>query len=194
MSENKLQFWEVKAKKYDTKVGSDKIFSTPELLLEACLEYHEWNAANPLIAYEVPKVPKKNVDPNDPWGHLDKVPKMRAMSLHGLTSFLGCTLNYFKDFKLQHAMKQDPISKKFIAVIGAVEQLIYRQKFEGSAGGFLNANIIARDLGLTDKQEVKSEVVVNQIDYSKLSDQALAEIERAANPHSNEPNPCDDLI
>ena len=33
-------------------------------------------------------------------------------------------------------------------------QIIYTQKFEGSAAGLLNPNIIARDLGLNDKQEL----------------------------------------
>jgi hypothetical protein len=32
---------------------------------------------------------------------------------------------------------------------------MYAQKFEGAASGAFNANIIARDLGLADKTEMK---------------------------------------
>ena len=32
---------------------------------------------------------------------------------------------------------------------------MFEQKFAGAAVGLFNANIIARDLGLTDKQEIK---------------------------------------
>ena len=41
-----------------------------------------------------------------------------------------------------------------MTVIDDIEKIIYRQKFEGAAAGLLNANIIARDLGLRDKQDV----------------------------------------
>ena len=40
-------------------------------------------------------------------------------------------------------------------VIACVEQVIFQNKFEGAVAGFFNANIIARDLGLADKQEHK---------------------------------------
>ncbi|MDC9826565.1 terminase small subunit, partial [Devosia sp. ZB163] len=35
-----------------------------------------------------------------------------------------------------------------------VDEIIRAQKFEGAAAGLLNPNIIARDLGLADKQEL----------------------------------------
>nr|WP_261640834.1 DNA-packaging protein [Erwinia mallotivora] len=38
------------------------------------------------------------------------------------------------------------------------EQIIYNQKFTGAAADLLNANIIARELGLADKREVQQTV------------------------------------
>jgi hypothetical protein len=38
-------------------------------------------------------------------------------------------------------------------VITRIDKYIYNQKFEGAAAGFLNPNIIARDLGLADKTD-----------------------------------------
>ena len=35
-----------------------------------------------------------------------------------------------------------------------MEEIIRQQKFEGAAANLLNANIIARDLGLADKAEI----------------------------------------
>jgi hypothetical protein len=37
-----------------------------------------------------------------------------------------------------------------------VEDAIFRQKFEGASADLLNANIIARDLGLADKKDLSS--------------------------------------
>jgi hypothetical protein len=42
----------------------------------------------------------------------------------------------------------------FIAVTEQAENVIRSQKFGGAAAGLLNANIIARDLGLSDKTEL----------------------------------------
>ena len=43
----------------------------------------------------------------------------------------------------------------FIEIIRAIDKIMFAQKFEGAASGAFNANIIARDLGLTDKSELK---------------------------------------
>ena len=56
--------------------------------------------------------------------------------------------------------KEDELSKDFSLIVTHIEETIYRQKFEGAACGFYNANIIARDLGLQDK-------VKNEIDIKK---------------------------
>ena len=41
-----------------------------------------------------------------------------------------------------------------MSVIHKIEDCIYNQKFEGAIIGLYNANIIARDLGLSDKNEL----------------------------------------
>jgi len=43
----------------------------------------------------------------------------------------------------------------FVEVIRAIDKIMFAQKFEGAASGAFNANIIARDLGLTDKSELR---------------------------------------
>lgn len=44
--------------------------------------------------------------------------------------------------------------KQYAAIIRAIKSEIYEDKFVGAAVGIFNNNIIARDLGLTDKKEV----------------------------------------
>ena len=75
---------------------------------------------------------------------------MRAYTLHGLCLYLNCNTNYFLDFK--RSLSNNP-DKDFSSVITCIEQTIYTQKFTGAAAEMLNPNIIARDLGLSDKKE-----------------------------------------
>lgn len=135
------QFWKLRSKH-----GRDKLFQTPKLLWDAACEYFQWCEDNPLI--EVDFVGKDATEV--------KRPKMRAFTLHGLCIYLDCNTAYFRNFKQQ--LKED--SQDFSSVITRIEEIIYNQKFTGAASGFLNPNIIARDLGLTDKQEVQQTTIV----------------------------------
>lgn len=131
------RFWELRSKH-----GVDKLFSSPEVMWEAACEYFEWCENNPLketkgFAFQglVTK---------------EEFPKMRAMTLSGLCLYLGCSDSYFRSFK----SKADEKDKDFVTVIEKIERTIYEQKFTGAAADLLNANIIARDLGLRDTQQV----------------------------------------
>ena len=126
------QFWKLRSKH-----GRDKIFKTPEILWEAACEYFEWCDSNPLIAVDYKGKDATQV----------KIPKMRAYTIHGLVMYLDVNLSYWRDFKAAN-------HKDFNAVISRIEEIIFRQKFEGAAAEMLNASIIARDLGLVDKKDV----------------------------------------
>lgn len=132
------QFWKARAKN-----GRDKLFETPELLWEAACEYFQWCEDNPL--YEAKMFSFQGMQT------MEKLPKMRAMTLSGLCLFLGCNESYFRSFKVQERENK----ADFITVIENIENTIYNQKFAGSAADLLNSNIIARELGLSDKSETK---------------------------------------
>ena len=114
--------------------GRKPIFESPEKLWEACCEYFQWCEDNPL--YETKAFAFQGVVTTE------ELPKMRAMTIGGLCLFLDisddCLSNYGK--------RED-----FIGIVADVKQTIYQQKFSGAAADLLNANIIARDLGLKDK-------------------------------------------
>lgn len=132
------QFWKIRSKH-----GTDKIFSTPELLWEAATEYFEWCDANPLKSYE--------------WNGKDPVKcdldKMRAYTLKGLCIYLDCNEELISQYEKYEG---------FLGVCSRIRNIIFTQKFEGAAAGLLNHNIIARELGLQDNKlvEITSDMVI----------------------------------
>jgi hypothetical protein len=134
------QFWKLRSKH-----GRDKLFATPELLWEAACEYFQWVEDNPLYetkAFAYQGTVKKEV-----------LPKMRAMLMDQLCFYLHCNEAYFRQFKASLPEGE----KDFSTVIADIEKTIYVYKFQGAAADLLNANIIARDLGLTERSDITSD-------------------------------------
>src|SRR6185312_10262140 len=75
---------------------------------------------------------------------VESIAKMRAMTLAGLCVFLDINRSTWDEYTAREG---------FTEVTTRVDQIIRDQKFSGAAAGLLNPNIIARDLGLADKQE-----------------------------------------
>ena len=134
------EYWKLRSKD-----GRDKIFETPEQLAEACDEYLEWVQQNPLMEAQVVKYKD--------YAELINVPKMRPMTIQGLCNFIDISVKGLDLYEKR---------KDFIPIITRVKQIIYNNKFEGAASGFLNPNIIARDLGLQDQQKTEhtGEIIV----------------------------------
>lgn len=126
------RFWEARSSH-----GRKPIFASPEQLEAACLEYFEWVENNPLWESK-PFAYQGEVT-------IAEMPKMRAMTLDGLCLFLDIDRTTWRAY----AEKED-----FSTVARAIEMAIRQQKFAGAAADLLNANIIARDLGLADKSEL----------------------------------------
>lgn len=123
------QFWKKRAKH-----GRDKLFSSADALWEACQEYFEWVEDNPLWEMKVTQYQGSPVSM--------EAPKMRAMTLEGLYLFLDI------DGETWRSWRSDD---DFSGITGKVERVIYNQKLTGAAADLLNSNIIARELGLSDK-------------------------------------------
>jgi hypothetical protein len=138
------EFWKLRSSH-----GRDKLFATPDLLLEAAYEYFQWCNDNPLIEVDFKGKDASKVD----------IPKMRAFTMQGLCRYLNCNTAYFRNFKMSAC-------EDFNTVITRIEEIIYEHKFTGAAAGFLNPNIIARDLGLTDKKDlvINNDITVEYID------------------------------
>lgn len=132
------------------KHGRKRVIQSPKALWENAIQYFEWCTDNPLLETEQAKStakPAKNDDGNIVFPpNTIHLPKMRAFTKGGLA--LACGLNAWEEI---HNLKT--VSKDFSEVITRIETAIYEQKFTGAAAGFLNPNIIARDLGLLEKTE-----------------------------------------
>ena len=123
------KFWEARSSH-----GRNPAFKESDDIWDACCQYFNWVHDNPLeeaIVYQ---------------GELNEKqakPLMRAMTLQGMCRYIGIGTSTWSDYR----HKDD-----FSAIVKEVDDILYDQKFSGAAAGLLNPNIIARDLGLTDKQ------------------------------------------
>jgi hypothetical protein len=130
------RFWEARSSH-----GRKPIFATPDDLWSACVEYFEWNADNPL--YEAQAFAYQGCVT------IENLPKLRAMTLDGLQLFLDISHQTWADYRAR---------EDFIEVVSRAERVIRDQKFSGASAGLLNANIIARDLGLKDSTSTELNV------------------------------------
>lgn len=146
------------------KVGRPKKY-TPDTLWKKAVEYFEYCRDNPLKeekAYHYQGAINTH-----------NISKMRAMTESGLCLMLDIDDETFRRYQ------KEP---QFCGVIKKIKQTIKTQKFEGASADLLNANIIARDLGLKDHQEVKTiqeidsvikqiiEVVTEYVPEDKIND------------------------
>lgn len=131
------QLWKLRSKH-----GRNKLFETPELLLESALEYFEWCDNNPWIKTESTKTEK---------GYIEKeIPTPRPYSRSGWFIYIGCSYGWLKEFKKK-------CNDDFLLVIEQVENIIDTQQREGATVGSFNANIIARMQGLRDNSDVTTD-------------------------------------
>lgn len=125
------RFWEKRSKH-----GRSPVFESPEQLWDAACEYFVWVEDNPLMASELVKFQGE--------ASIAEVPKMRAMTIQGLCLFLDIN---------EQTLTNYGEKKDFLGIVDQIKKVIYTQKITGAAADMLNSNIIARELGLTDKQD-----------------------------------------
>lgn len=132
------QWWKLRAKH-----GREKIFSSPEMLWQACIEYFEATDKRKWNKVEFKGTPLKKV----------LIPTDTPYTLTGLCIFLGIGTSTWNDYKNKTEYKD------FSDIINQVEDIMFTQKFEGATTGAFNASIIARDLSLVDKSESKTTII-----------------------------------
>lgn len=128
------ELWEV-AKR---GVGKPPCFESPEQMLKRAYEYFKWCKENQLYSQKAFSSQGEVI--------YGQELKMRAMTQEGLCVFLNIGVSTWHDYK-----KKD----KYSEVISHIEGIMKEQKFTGAAAGLLNANIIARDLGLSDNSKIE---------------------------------------
>ena len=148
------QFWKLRSKH-----GRDKLFETPELLLESAFEYFDWCDNNPWIKTESTKTDK---------GFIEKeIPTQRPYSLSGFRLYIGCSDKWLTNFK-------KTCDDDFLTVIEQIETAISNQQWEGETVGTFNTNIIARTLGI--KEQTESVNINHNKNETELSPEQIKEI------------------
>jgi len=135
MSDNE-PFW-----KRRSKHGRNKLFESPELIMESACEYFQWCDNNPWVSLKTTSNSKESTT--------EEKPTQRPYSLLGWFVYIGCSENWLREFK-------KTANDDFLRVIREIETIIANQQWEGASVGAFNANIIARTLGLIDKVESKN--------------------------------------
>lgn len=134
--------------------GRPAKFPTPQAMWDRAVDYFKWAEGDGLLSEE--KIVQSQ-------GEATKmnVSKMRAFTLTGLCSFIGLDTETFRRYGTG-----ENGAKAFVEVVTLIKQVIYEQKFVGAAADLLNPNIIARDIGLYDKQ-VNENYNFNTVPMSK---------------------------
>lgn len=120
---------------FRNKHGRDKKY-TPDELWKEFVGYAEWVEANPLKEEVI------NWYQGEP--RKETLNKMRAMTMDGFYLYADIDHTTFRSYKE---------NKDYTTITNAIIINIREQKFTGAAAELLNPNIIARDLGLTDKRD-----------------------------------------
>lgn len=124
------------------KNGRDKIFATPQDLWNAACEYFAECDASPWV--------KKDWVGKDAF-EVERETQ-RPYTQKGLCLFLGVDESTLDNYAKEESYKA------FFPIVARIKSVIYTCKFEGALVGAFNANLVARELGLSDKQEIRHDV------------------------------------
>lgn len=133
------QFWKL----VKNPTGRPLKIESPEIMWKKACEYFEWCDNTPLETYESEISLKETKEKSKEY--------LRVYTIEGVYLYLGVTRQTFENYGTKDEYKE------FFAVVGAIKNVVYKQKFEGASSGLFNANIIARDLGLADKKDITSD-------------------------------------
>lgn len=148
-----------------TKHGRNKIFSDPETLWNAALEYFDYVDSNPYFKSEQKKgntVISKNAtlsddNMNDVLNPIVNIPTIKPYLIGGLCLYLGVNTQYFNDFeKSLDNMKDRQMALDFSLTITRIREIISNQKIEGAAVGAFNPMIVSRVEGLKERTDITS--------------------------------------
>lgn len=147
--------------------GRPVAYEPEELWLKAC-EYFDWCQKSQLLELKVFGSGLKK-----------KVPHERPFTRQGLSVFLGITPKTLDNYETWAEYK---------FVISAIRSIMFEQKFSGAAAGLMNANLIARELGLaervkqiTDAADMTDEQIEER--YEELMQKAAAKSEAEKRIH-----------
>lgn len=134
-------YWE-----FRDKHGANHAY-TPESLWEESVKYFEWMSKRTWIKKEAVRGPHG--------AEIVDLPTSTPFSLETFCLFADITPNTFRNYESNEGSYKD-----FFSIATRIRCIIDSQMFEGATVGAFNASIIARKLGLADKQDVNTSINV----------------------------------
>lgn len=131
------QYW-----KLMKRHGRKEKFSSPESLWDEACKYFDWCSTN---KYKCNRTKRKG-----DFSQIYTENAYRPFSIAGLCLYLNASVQWWYSLKGASRKKED---KDLFDIITRIEEIIETQQFEGASVGVFNANIIARKLGLMNKQQ-----------------------------------------
>lgn len=166
------EYWKLRSRS-----GREKIFKTPEALLEVVNAYFDWVDSNPFEKAEQRKgntiIPKDNELTDEQFNKIANpivnIPSKRPYEFGELCVFMGVNKKYFNDFEDGLKGKDDELSLEFSDVIMYVKDKIHSSIVMGGLLGTVNPMIASRIAGLKDRTDVTTndnEIQIAQIKFS----------------------------
>ena len=128
------------------KIGRPKAIQTPQKLWDLACEYFQSVDENPGFK-------KDFIKGGEMAGTIVDIETMRPYTWEGLEDFLfekGIITN-LNDYR----QNTDGRYQDYAGIIRAIGKVIFNRNFSGAAMNFLNSNLIARQLGLAEKTQLK---------------------------------------
>lgn len=142
--------------------GKPKKIKSPQVLWEYACEYFDMVSNNPFIKQDF-------IRGGEMAGSIVKLETVRPFTWEGFGDYL-----FEKDVILDlrdYRYNKDDRYNDYAEIITRIGAIIYNQKFEGAAVGAFNSNIIARDLGLSEKTDIKNNSSI-KISYNDFNDES----------------------
>lgn len=126
------------------KVGRPRKCDDPEKLWLVACDYFTWAVNNPLYKKEV-------IKGGDLAGEIVSVPIDRPFTWQGLENHLR--INGLMAKLDDYRANKNNNYEAFSDILTCISNIIVEQKYTGALVGTYNPNLIARDLGMTEKSE-----------------------------------------
>lgn len=126
------EFWKLRSTH-----GRKRIIQSPEMLSNAADEYFQQCIDNPIIEIDYRGKDLVRIE----------LPHPKVFQKGELARFC-----HVSQWSVINELKG--VSEDFVQVVTRIEGIIHDQKFQHAAVGMFNSNIVARDLGLSDKKDI----------------------------------------
>ena len=131
-----------------------KYIETPEKLWELFCDYVKKEAESPMFKTEY--VGKE--------GDKVQTPLQVPITFEGFECYVA-DLDIIQDLG-DYSMNKDDRYTNYATIITRIRKNCFVQNYKGAAVGLFNANLVAKKLGLVEKQDIKQSVTNYEVDLS----------------------------